>query len=203
MTIKFFLLLVAVLFTLSSCKQGVTQPPDGGSILDFPNKVGNVWTYSLFDSLSHQSDTVTVRIVGQTTIPGNKPATVWQKTFRSHVDTEFVFISSDTVRIISKANINAQWDNTKYLFPLQIGKRWRGDFVTDTSTVVENRAITVIAGTFPDAFGIEERWGAFNDYGSVTTWFVPKVGIVKMHRREWGFVFSNETWELLSYQVSQ
>lgn len=191
------------LFAVSSCKQRVTQPPDGNVISDFPNKVGNVWTYSSYDSLANQSDTVIVRIVGQTTIPENKSVTVWQKSFGSHIDTVFVSISFDTVRIIPEAHINSQWVNTKYLFPLEVGKAWRGDFVSDTSTVVENRSITVIAGSFPNAFRIEERWSALNDYGAVSTWFVPKVGIVKLHRREWGFGFSNETWELLSYQVSQ
>jgi len=162
-----------------------------------------MWIYSFHDSVSHQSDTVTVIIVAQTTIPGDKPATIWRNTFRSYVDTNYVTISSDTVRVIPKSQINAQWVNTKYIFPLFVGRGWRGDFVSDTSTVTENRSFTVIAGTFANAFRIEEQWGAVNDYGAVSTWFVPKVGVIKLHRTTWGFGSSNELWELISYQLSQ
>jgi len=184
-----------------------TQPPDPAIVADFPNRVGNRWIYSYYDSLSHHSDTVTVTIVGQTTIPGNIPATIWQREFRSYADTAYVTVShdtsSDTVRIISQRNLDGQWDNTKFIFPLHVGSGWRGDFVSDTSTVIENRPITVIAGTFVNAFRIKERWGAFNDYGDVSTWLVPEVGAVKIHRnvRRWT-EWANEVWELMSYNVS-
>lgn len=195
------LLIVYIFLIIPSCKRTPTQPSNVDSIAYFPNKIGNTWIYSFYDSLSHQSDTVTVLIVGKTTIPQNKPATIWQRTFRSYIDTVFVTVSSDTVRIIHKENVNSQWINTKYVFPLYVGQFWQSDYLRGTSNVVENSSFTVVAGTFVNTFRIEESWGGLNDYGAVSTWFVPKVGVIKMHRRTWGFDVSNELWELMDYHI--
>ena len=195
------ILLVAVLtLVILSCQMPVGLP-EGGSTADFPNRIGDQWTYQYYDSLRQRSDTVVVTIVGQTTIPGNKTATIWQKVYRIGIDTVYVTVSGDTVKILPKYALTAQWINTKYIFPLLVGRGWRGDISFDTNTIADMKSISVIAGKFLNAYRIEERWGGYNEYGRVTTWFVPRVGAATIHRREWGWGFVNETWELIDYHV--
>lgn len=195
-----FLPLIGFLILISSCKQNPAQPPSAKPTDYFPNQIGNTWIYSFYDSVTNNADTVTIKITGETTLPDNKRATIWQRKFSNYTDTFLVSIYADTVRIIPKQNIYVEWINTKFIFPLYVGLKWVGDFIRDTCMVVEKSSYTVPAGSFTNTFRIDEWWMGFNDYGAKSIWFVPKVGIVKV--RTIRFLVSNENWELLSYNVS-
>ncbi|MBI5471104.1 MAG: hypothetical protein HY961_02030 [Ignavibacteriae bacterium] len=171
--------------------------PEYGS--DFPNTRGTQWTYARFDSLASRRDTVVVTVFGQVTFNG-RPATIWQQAARSRTDTIYVSVSGDTVRMYNFPFSSST--NSKYIFPLYVGKGWRGDFLYDSSTVTLNGAIPTPAGQFTNGFLVQEEWSTFNDYGHFETWLVPRVGIVKQYRREWGFGLQKETWELLSYHIN-
>jgi hypothetical protein len=209
-TLSYFLLILFLPLVAASCQKrstGINGSEDGG-VEDFPNTIGSRFVYSYFDSVSMASDTVVASIVGMTaldgtpacqSLSGRKEATVWEYTYSSKTDSKYVYVSGDTVKICS--DLNTWWGNTFYVFPLKVGKGWKGDFPTDTSTVVDRVAISVPAGEFSHAFVIEEKWGALNDYGHVLTWLVPKVGMIKTHRRGWSFGLANETWELIEYHI--
>jgi hypothetical protein len=200
--LSYFLLILLLTLLTASCQKrstGINGPEDRG-LEDFPNTVGSRFVYFYFDSVSMSSDTVVASIVGMITFDSTKQATVWEYTYSSKTDSKYVYISDDTVKICN--DVNTWWGNTIYVFPLKVGKGWKGDFVTDTSTVIDTVAISVPAGEFSHAFVIEEKWGALNDYGQVLTWFVPKVGMIKKHGRGWSFGLANETWELIEYEIS-
>jgi len=197
----YFLLILFLTLVAASCEKrstGIDGPEDGG-LEDFPNTIGSRFVYFYFDSISMSSDTVVASIVGMSAL-SRIQATVWEYTYSSKTDSKYVYISGDTVMIYN--DLNTWWGNTIYVFPLRVGKGWKGDFPTDTSTVIDRVAISVPAGKFSHAFVIEEKWGALNDYGHVLTWFVPKVGMIKTHRRGWSFGLANETWELIEYHIS-
>jgi hypothetical protein len=67
--------------------------------------------------------------------------------------------------------------------------------------VTNNSPITVPAGSFPRGFQIRSSWHDLNDYGEAVTWIVPKVGIVDLKRREYGFFNAYFTWRLIDYSI--
>ncbi len=76
-----------------------------------------------------------------------------------------------------------------------------GDFVSDSSSVINRTLISVTAVHFGDSYLFQENWGAFNDYGSVLTSFVSSIGIVKKHHLGWSFERANNYWELIEYKL--
>ncbi|RMG27387.1 MAG: hypothetical protein D6732_20120 [Methanobacteriota archaeon] len=175
-------------------------------ISQFPNEIGDEWVYLFTDSTCTycpiKTDTVIVRVVGDTIINGSRQLRIWRYLFPDTVLSNFVEIKDDTVRIYS--DLSALWLTEKYVFPLETAKGWKGDFATDTSWVTSIEPVEVPAGRFEKGVVIEERWGAFNDYGFVTTCFVPDVGIVK--KRFENIVLGGRTlnrWELIRYKVRQ
>lgn len=200
--ILYILLVISVLGL--SCKHNVTEPVPDKPIADFPNTVGNFWVYSVLYGSSVQPETVTVRIVGDTTILGNMSVKIWQTTNGLYIDTTFVRGSSDTIDFIPKyfVDLNEGW--TRYVFPLEVGKTWRGNYAfDDTSTVVEIDTVSGNAGTFPNAFLVKESAWSYNFRLWVSTWMVPKVGIVRQNIVVYNFgPLTKTSWELLRYDVS-
>jgi hypothetical protein len=193
-----FLVSITLLLLNVSCKN-TTTPLIATNLTDFPNNVGNKWVYSYYDSLSNKSDYLTVTIVGQTP---DKLSTIWQFKYSDRIDTQYVTFSGDTVRF--DPHISSPWSsyNNIFLFPLQVGNGWKDDYLLDSTFVAEINSIIVPAGSFMDAYKIVESWGGFNDYGSIISWFVPKVGIVRRYHRGISFGEANDTFSLLSYNIN-
>ena len=195
-------ILMILSFLLTSCekdKSGITASGEMIFTSYFPNNIGTQWTYFYYDSLANQSDTVAVQVVGDTTFEDNRKARIWEYRFQSATERKYVEISEDTVKIYD--DLNTLWINTKFIMPFEVGKKWGGDFLLDSSYVIEKLPITVIANRFTESYKIKEIWGGLNDYGLVYTWFVPGVGIVKRHHRGWSFGMANKYWELMNYKV--
>lgn len=192
----FFLSLTVLIIINMSCNNSPTQTDELPSS-DFPNKVGDTWTYFHFDSLNLKSDTVVVTIVGQTTLASNQLATIWQFKSWQGVETTYVTVSKDTVRLISSSH------GFKLIFPLQVGNKWKEDYsANDTNRVLRSGSISVIAGNFSGTYELQESWGFLNDYGSISRWFVPQVGIVRIYHTRWSFGMANETFELVRYKIN-
>ena len=201
--------ILSILFVTSvldlSCKHNATEPAPDKPIAIFPNAVGNFWVYSELSQGSTQPETVTVRIVGDTIILGNIPVKIWLTTYDAHIETTFVKGSSDTIELIPKSFVNRNWGWDRYVFPLEVGRIWQGRYLPpyDTCSVVEVDTVSVPAGTFSNAYLIEETCLYPNTYLWVSTWMVPKVGITRQHSVgiDLGFQY-DFTWELLRYNVS-
>ena len=101
---------------------------------DFPKGRGSQWTYFVYDSLAQRSDTLVVTVFGQTTLPGNIPATIWQHAYAAHVETLYVNTTQDTIRFYRYPN--STWEELNYVFPLCVGRGWRLSFA-DFSTVLQ------------------------------------------------------------------
>ena len=188
---------IALLLLNVSCKNS-TAPLTNTSTPDFPNTIGNKWVYSLYDSLSKTSEYLTITIIGQTP---DKSSAIWQFKYSDRIDTQFVTVSGDTVRF--NPHISSPWSsyNNIFLFPLKVGNGWKGDYLIDSTYVAEINSIIVPAGSFSNAYKIVESWGGFNDYGSIISWFVPKVGIVSLYHKGWSIPVINETFNLVSYNI--
>lgn len=159
--------------------------------------IGFQFTYSLFDSLFTQTyDTVTVIIRDQVILPNHEPANIWQYNYSNHKDTFYVTSVGDTLKFYSRWNL--KFPRTIYVFPIEADKKWAGPSFEDSIMVIEKRSVAVPAGNFDEGYRLHETWTGFNDYGDVTTWLVPHVGIVKMNR--FGYLM-HQRWELLEYHT--
>lgn len=194
------LLLVFIIpLLLSACENSTETNPPPDSTNTFPNKVGDQWIYSVYDSLSHSVDTLTISIVG-TTVGNGKDLTIWTKKSNFYNDTIYVYVNRNTVYFYDDAYPTVA--DHKIEFPLEVGNYWiNTDQVSDSSIVKNIESVTVPADTYSDAYRIERDWGSFNVYGHSVTWFVDNVGIVKLYQRIQGFDNIRETWELMSYVV--
>jgi len=165
---------------------------------EFPTRTGSQWTYAVYDSLAQRRDTLVVTIFGQTVLTGNIPAWIWQLAYRSRIDTQYVSISGDTVRFYLGYS---QWTQPNYLFPLWLSKVWQL-VPMESTTVTQIGWVETPAGSFPNAYLVEKEWRGYNDYGTLRTWLVPNIGIVKLHRRGTSFGWANVLWELMGYRIA-
>ncbi|MER3523973.1 MAG: hypothetical protein C4326_07870 [Ignavibacteria bacterium] len=71
----------------------------------------------------------------------------------------------------------------------------------ENASVSHIGGIATPAGAFPVSYLVEKTWGGFNDYGRLRTWLVPRVGIVKLHRKGVSFADANLIWELIESRI--
>lgn len=193
------LIVLTVTLLLSACENSTENNPRPDSTSTLPNKVGDKWIYSVYDSLSNTADTLIISIIG-TTISNGKQLTIWTRKSDFYNDTIFVNVDRNTVYYYDDPYPNVV--DYKIVFPLEVGRYWiNPDKAHDSSTVKAIELVTVPVDNFTDAYRIERDWGSFNVYGHSVTWFVDNVGVVKLYQRIQGFDNIKQTWELLSYTV--
>lgn len=167
----------------------------------FPATLGSSWTYVVHDSLRNTQDTVRVGITGTVEDAEFQTLYVWEYRWSNRVDTEYVAIDQDTVFVFRAVRGRRAEVKAVYEFPLYTGRKWWNRYFNDTTTVSGVSALSTPAGTFARCFVLVRAWGGFNEYGRYTMWFFPKVGMVHMTKREWGFGMKNETWELIDFLI--
>jgi hypothetical protein len=203
------------MFLITSCSQENNPPSNGQSNTFsnqmFPNSVGNEWVYQYNDGLD-SNQYIYVDIVGTTTLPGGQNATVWTSTLKYGTNQEFLLDSSYVVVDDQKAVFYAPpcltcipsviEEKERYVFPLQVNKRWFTDKVYgDTTKVLEEGSITVPAGTFDNTFKLSRTIGYVNNsFTKDTTWLTPNVGMIKYYQDHYslGPIPGNGVWELAS-----
>ena len=209
-TVKLIGVICLAILILPGCDDDT--PLTGGtcrsSAITFPNAVGMLWTYEVYDSLTETSDTVQVSIVDTTTIEGPTPVTVWKYNYIDSISTRYVALSGDSLIVYE-----GSWDPREvelYVFPLFLGRYWTGPLegLGDTSRVTDRGTISTPAGDFSDGSRIDRTWAP--DFGPghfSTTWVVPNVGIVFRHvLKQWSdgstlHTSINDVWTLLSYDL--
>jgi len=80
-------------------------------------------------------------------------------------------------------------------------------FMNETVTTEEEELMAMDTlvrqdDVYPDAYAIQRRLFAFNDYLTDTRWFVPNLGIVRLEN--WHYLFgwiSKENWYLKEYSI--
>ena len=192
-----FILFVLILTACSD--KGETLPLQGKDevisipVENFPNTPGSYWKYAYFDSLSSTADTVLVS-VSENFSAGD--TTLWEYHFKTGIDSQFVVNIQDTVKIFEYRNY--EYPRYVIIFPLQVGTSWKNRFYADSVVTVEN--IPVLGKTL-QAYIIRENWGNLNDYGTITSWIVPGIGMVKKVHTGYSFGAANNTWTLLGFTI--
>lgn len=192
--------LIFGVLVLISCSENSTDPVSKNTdqfisvpVDDFPNTPGTFWKYAWYDSLTATADTVLVSI-SQNFSAGD--TTLWKYHFKTGIDSQFVVIKQDTVNIFEY--LNYEYPRYVIVFPLKTGNAWTNRFYEDSVVAVEN---IQVLGKTKQAYIIREEWGILNDYGTIKSWFVPGIGIVKKNHTGYSFGTANNTWNLIEYSI--
>ena len=205
-------ILLSLLIFISSCGDDSPTGHGGGKIdFDFPNAIGMLWKYQVYDSLSQTTDTVWFSITDTITISSNEIFTGRsEKHFAgSFFGRQYLQFRGDTLEIFDDTvGVPA---NERIIFPLELGSSWTGPVtVDDTSTVTLVGLIEVPAARFSDGARINRSWNLdFEGGGNWSqTWVVPGIGVVYRYRRSQFSdgtsitVTTNEVWKLIEYDLT-
>jgi hypothetical protein len=194
------LLAIYLLSTSASCK----KTPIIQFNKEFPNSIGTWWKYKVYDSIYNRLDTVTIRVIGNGKLDNGDDATIWAINSLLHgADTNYVTNKTDGIRIYPGKLISAS-PNKRYVFPLTVGNYWVTYNILDTNRVTEKGSISVIAGTFSDAYRIKRNTREFPGLYVIQEdeWFVPNIGMVYRNYGSFGTPgVESKIWELVSYQI--
>ena len=179
----------------------------------FPQQVGNKWKYKVTDSTGTMKDTVTVEVVGTTTLQNGETASIWVYSdfgsiyFNGYIDTLYLVTSGDTL-IYYPIYQNDLYPFLGYIVPFQVGDSW-GEMYKSTTTVLDYNSISIDIGTFYGAYQIEHSMHPQQTCGSRSNnWIVPRVGLVKMDLTschpgpsQFSCICTEEHWELIWYNL--
>jgi len=170
----------------------------------FPNKVGNQWTYRVFNYVTENWDTAVVNIIGYDTLEGIDTvveATVWEAVWDYKTDSQYVVEYDNTVMVFE--TISSVYPVAKYIFPLEEGAAWAyrhayGEAITTISTPESCTEMydycfyyhTTVEGV------------PFDDHSVYWGLLAPHVGMVRGYRsEEFNYSIINyDNWELLFYE---
>ncbi|MEE8404283.1 MAG: hypothetical protein V3S17_02710 [candidate division Zixibacteria bacterium] len=212
LTLAAFLLSI---FFINSCDESSPTGPGGGMTENhFPNTIGVLWKYQVYDSLTETTDTVWFSIT-DTATPGAGEFVTERREKRLVADYfgwQYLHLKRDTLEFFDDtAGVPA---NERIVFPLELGSGWTGPDhrigSSDSSSVTLVGQITVPVATFRNGARIDRAWHMdFEGGGNWSqTWVVPDVGIVyRYFRNQYSdganiHVTRNETWELIEYELS-
>lgn len=200
----FLLIGFAILTQSNSCKKSKPIIAEPVYNSEFPNNIGTFWKYKVYDSVSANLDTVTIKVIGTTNLDNGDPVSIWEITsLYNPTILNYVSNKIDGIRIyVNKLSSASPFK--KYIFPLSVGSKWITYNILDTNKVTLNTQIAVIAGTFSNAFRINRDVIIPPGYNPIKEdeWFVQNIGMVSRYYFEIGpgYVIKNK-WELLSYLI--
>ncbi len=184
----------------------------------FPQKVGNKWKYKVTDEEGTVKDTITVEVVGTTTLQNGEPASIWvyssfSRTYCPPRDTIYFVTRGDTLVYFYDVYYQNHFrPSFSYIIPFQVGNGWMGHFWREWEwigeyTVLEYNSITVDIGSFPGAYKLYHTIAESESYDWSYSWIVPRVGLVKLDFY-WGWstgappiYFREEYWDLIWYNL--
>jgi len=196
-TLKILILSGLIGLMAFSCGQNnsvTPNPPksDTATIAAFPNQIGDSWTYSVFDSIKKTTQTVVMKIVGDSLFKEGKTYKIWQYDL-SGKKADYVNITGDTIEIYTPLIFKS------YVFPIYLNKSWSkpGD-----CKVTKIETINVPAGTFNNCYIIHRIIASPNYVLDEYVWFKPGVGVIKRQANEIDLgVRTNRVWKLMSYHL--
>jgi len=183
-------------FAMTSCNRDFLTNEAGNSQNEyFPNNPGTYWKYYRFDSISHSSDILCIRIKS-TVLKNGKMFKVWTYENSSMVlDTSYVYTSQDSVIVMDS---NILFSPKVLLLPYTLKSKWNSSGMTgDTTLVVKKEKIDNI-----ETYLTQRRIFGIDISLKDEEWLAPYVGLVKENIKEFNLVRPrNESWILLEYSI--
>ena len=206
------LLLISLsLFLALSCEKEVPLAPSKPGTLEmFPNKLGSQWTYHMVDNLQpidstkpeKTVDTVAAlidRIIDPST---GTETTIWRYIINNRdIIVRPVFFNEDTVYIYWN------WENRDRIglvFPFKERDSWRtgGILSGDETTVTDVITVKVLTSLLENVFVLENktRSTVSTDSRTITLWYVPNLGFIRIHlHEEHAQSVGDTTWTLVDH----
>ncbi len=207
-------LLIVILLALASCVDEVPLAPiKAGSVRNFPNELGSTWVYHVIDNRQPvdsnkpqlEIDTVTTTISRYAMDPvSGLQATVWTYLRNSApIPEKLVVIRKDTVYFYWSYENN---DKIGLIFPFDYRDTWQtGGFLSgDQTTVTDTIALRLPTGLYPRVYVLknERRTSISTDKRTMTLWFVPDLGFVKIHLHEvHAESVGDTTWTMVAHNI--
>lgn len=208
---KLIVILLSLFLALSCEKEVPLAPAKPVTIESFPDRLGSQWTYYMVDNrqIIDSSkpeiiiDTVEASISERLTDPDTgEEATIWRYNINNRpAIIRPVFFSEDTVYIYWN------WENRSRIglvFPFQNGDKWRtGGYLSgDVTTVTDVITATIPGSLFENVFVLENktRTTVPTDSRTITLWYVPNLGFIKIHlHEEHAQSVGDTTWTLVGH----
>lgn len=171
----------------------------------FPNKIGNYWEYTVYDSSLQKQYDVTVKIAGTKKLVDGIDANIWQYQYPDKTDTSYVRLDGDTIKMYDKARVETtqglKFPLNTYVLPFKDGQRWDGKLLAvDSSHVTTLDLITISSETFKNGFNIYHYYLGPNIEYKDNYGFIPKIGMVKMYLNHYDLAPRNkQVWQLKKY----
>ena len=171
----------------------------------FPNKVGNQWTYRVYNWAAQQWETATVTVIGHDIIELETPqvVAVWEAVWDYKTETLYVAQRGDSVLIYPAGSI---YPVAKYIFPLEDGATWtyRHAYGQATTTIYALDTCSSCTEMYNYCFRYYTRVEGivFEDESIYWGYLAPQVGMVRGSRaEEFNYSMINyDNWELLDYE---
>lgn len=177
----------------------------------FPNKPGNYWEYSVYDSLpsgfrdhpnAPRQYTVRVTVTGVKNLADNIPAMVWRFEYPWGNEIKYYRIESDSIKVYDTVRaaglIYIPYPNDLFIKPFFEGQKWKSNllwidsFHVSIDTLPDYQNILLIHRDY-----IGQQTYYHDDY-----WFSQNIGFVKIHFNQFNTAPSrNEYWELKYYNL--
>ncbi|MEE8404393.1 MAG: hypothetical protein V3S17_03275 [candidate division Zixibacteria bacterium] len=207
---KLFVILLSLFLALSCEKEVPLAPAKPVTIESFPDRLGSQWTYYMVDNLqiidSSKPDIIIDTVeasIDKTIDPStDTETTVWRYLINNQdIIVRPVFFNEDTVYIYWN------WENRSRIglvFPFGKGDRWRtGGFLSgDVTTVTDVITATIPGSLFENVFVLQNkiRTTVSTDSRTITLWYVPNLGFIKIHlHEEHAQSVGDTTWTLVDH----
>ncbi len=187
----------ALLLIFSGCHK--TSP--SVTMSDFPDKIGDQWTYFVQDSLANINDTLTLTILSPSTFQG-KPSLLWQFAYSNGItDTLQSVVVGDTINYYKPSLYPAL--NFAILFPFSTNSTWKDNLYGNYSTTYLGN-YAYLSYSFPGVYEINHTLTQAFGFSLMDNIYIqPGIGIV--HRRIFEFDTGPaiwQTWTLSNYHLN-
>ncbi len=187
---------LSIFLMLCSCSED-SIVPEKVEFSYFPNNLNSSWKYERIDSLRRVTDTLIVKIVGDTILSGVSMK-IWQ--YKSDIINELKFVqeTGDSILIYDSREVTTV--DQSYITPFNKEDVWRNpSFSHDSSYVVSIQEVEIQGQNYTDVAMIERNFIILNDILVNRIWFKPGVGIIKLEMFQTGLSldYRNESWHLI------
>ncbi len=169
----------------------------------FPQNVGNKWKYKVTDEEGTVKDTVTIEVVGTTTLQNGESASIWVYSGDYRMWPYGLF---DTLYLATRGDTLVYyqfWQNDLmpflgYIIPFQVGNKWTSLWLNAYT------GVTVLEKVGNGAYRMEHRIQYTEGYDKSYNWIAPYVGLVKMDLYSEYFMpyyYREGHWELIWYNL--
>ncbi len=180
----------------AACHKSTGHVTETLRLEQFPNKIGNYWVYQLYDSNYNYIDTVTSEISDSLKLQG-----IWGKVWTTPPVSGSLTALTIADTIFYYGGQVSALPLYHYVFPMRVGLTWIGSML-DTSQVVGFGAVETPARNFNNGFLLIRKWERPDHMGSIETWIVPNVGVVKINLHDYTLTgFSVRSWSLIDYHL--